>query len=141
MNNKRKYIPYDHSLVEKVRENRKNPTPAEKKMWYEILSRKSFHRLKFTKQKPLDQYIADFYCAELKLVIEIDGDSHAEQLEYDRKRTERLEKYGIHVMRYSNHDVMNNIEGVHQDLEKQVFKLKKGKKSPADFVGSPLTGG
>jgi len=95
------YIPYNPTLVEKARENRRNPTPAEKKLWFEVLQNKRFADLKFTRQKPLDEYIADFYCAELMLVIEIDGDSHTEQAEYDEQRTARLNQLGIEVIRYT----------------------------------------
>ena len=77
------YIPYNKALTEKARENRKNPTSAEKKLWYEVLQNKRLDSLKFTRQKPLGEYIVDFYCAELMLAIEIDGDTHANQEQYD----------------------------------------------------------
>ena len=67
------YLPYNTALTEKARENRKNPTPAERKMWFEVLQNKRLNNLKFTRQKPLDEYIADFYCSELMLAIEIDS--------------------------------------------------------------------
>ena len=54
------YIPYNKTLTQKARENRKNPTPAEKKLWYEVLANKRLDNLKFTRQKPLDMYIVDF---------------------------------------------------------------------------------
>jgi very-short-patch-repair endonuclease len=120
----RKFVPYDQQLVTKARENRKHPTPAEKKMWFEVLGRKSFQDLKFTRQKPLDHYIVDFYCSKLLLVVEIDGDSHTEQIGYDQKRTKRLGQYGIHVIRYTNNDVMQNLEGVYEDLWKMVEALR-----------------
>ena len=119
------YIPYDKKLVDKARANRKNPTSAEKKMWYEVLRNREFEDLKFTRQKPLDRYIVDFYCAELQLVIEIDGDSHAEQEEYDRVRTERLGQYGITVIRYTNSDVLHHLDGVYVDLSDKVKILRK----------------
>ena len=67
------YIPYNKSLTRRSRENRKNPTPAEKKLWCEVLQGKRFEHLKFVRQKPLDEYIVDFYCAALKVAIEVDG--------------------------------------------------------------------
>ena len=85
------------------------PEP-EKQMWFKILSRKQFEDLKFTRQKPLLSYTVDFYCAELRLALEIDGDSHAENKEYDQKRSQELAKYNIEVIRYTNNDVMQNIE-------------------------------
>jgi len=120
-----KYIPYDKNLTEKARTNRKNSTPAEKRMWYDLLGNKSFQGLKFTRQKPLDRYIVDFYCSELMLVIEIDGDTHSEQEEYDIERTKRLESFGITVLRYTNLDVMDNFESVYEDLVERVEVLRK----------------
>jgi very-short-patch-repair endonuclease len=110
------YIPYKRKLTELARKNRNNPSPAEKKIWYEVLCRKRFEGYKFTRQKPIANFIVDFYCSKLRLVIEIDGDSHAESKEYDETRTNILNQYGLRVLRYTNRDVMNNIEGVYQDL-------------------------
>ena len=119
------YIPYNKTLTEKARENRKNPTPAEKKMWFEVLRDRQFEGLKFTRQKPLDQFIVDFYCSELMLVVEIDGDSHADQIAYDRMRTEKLGHYGITVIRYTNSDVLHNLAGVYVDLSVKVKRLRE----------------
>jgi very-short-patch-repair endonuclease len=110
------YIPYKRELKELARQNRNNPTPAEKKIWYEVLSRKQFEAYKFTRQKPIADFIVDFYCSKLQLVIEIDGDSHVESKEYDEARTSVLNQYGLTVLRYANRDVMNDIEGIYQDL-------------------------
>ena len=129
------YIPYNQKLTEKARENRKNPTPAEKKLWFDVLQNKQFTDLKFTRQKPLDEYIVDFYCSELMLAIEIDGDSHAEQVEYDHERTLKLNQLGVEVIRYTNQDVLSSIDGVCSDLQK---KIKDRKKQPPK---SPLSGG
>ncbi|PIS32075.1 endonuclease, partial [Candidatus Peregrinibacteria bacterium CG08_land_8_20_14_0_20_41_10] len=78
-NPKTSFIPYNQKLITKAKENRKNPTPAEKKMWYEILnSNKTGYR--FLRQKPISNFILDFYCPKLLLAIEIDGDTHAQQV-------------------------------------------------------------
>ena len=119
-----KFIHYNRKLTEKARENRKNPTIAEKKIWYDILRNKEFENYKFIRQKPLDNFIVDFYCSELLLAIEIDGDSHTEQVEYDALRTERLNSYGIEVVRYTNSEVINNIVGVFDDLKRKVAERK-----------------
>jgi len=120
------YISYEKTLTEKARKNRKNATPAENALWCKVLQDKQLGSLKFTRQKPLDQYIVDFYCAELMLAIEIDGDSHAEQLAYDQQRTMRLNQLGIEVIRYANSDVLNNLEGVYFDLSRKIaFRQKK----------------
>jgi very-short-patch-repair endonuclease len=113
-----KYLPYNRKFAKLARQNRNNPTPAEKKVWYEVLCRKHFQGYKFTRQKPLGDYIVDFYCSKLRLVIEIDGDSHGENKEYDKSRTEVLSQLGLRVLRYANRDVCNNIHGVYQDLMK-----------------------
>ncbi|MGB8658308.1 MAG: endonuclease domain-containing protein [Candidatus Zixiibacteriota bacterium] len=110
------YLPYKRKLTKLARQNRHNPTPAEKKLCYEVLCRKQFQGYKFTRQKSIGGYIVDFYCSQLQLVIEIDGDSHAENVEYDKNRTEVLNQLGLRVLRYTNRDVCNNLEGVYQDL-------------------------
>ena len=127
------YLPYNTALTEKARENRKNPTPAERKLWFEVLQNKRLDNLKFTRQKPLDRYIVDFYCSELMLAIEIDGDTHAKQQQYDETRTRRLKTLGVEIVRYTNAEVMNNLEGVYEDLLKRVAERKPPQ--------SPLSGG
>ena len=89
-----------------------------------MLGNKQLGNLKFTRQKPLDEYIVDFYCAELMLAIEIDGDTHADQAQYDKRRTENLNKYGVKVIRYTNAEVLNNLEGVYQDLCDRISAMK-----------------
>ena len=132
VNMKKFYIPYNLKLVAIARENRKKPTQAEKKMWLKVLRSGQFEKYKFLRQKPLDNFIADFYCAKLMLVIEIDGDSHARQREYDILRSEKLDAYGIKVIRYTNYDIMFNIEGVYRDLKERIksciFKSVMGRR-------------
>ncbi len=114
------FLPYNKKLTTLARENRCNPTKAESKMWQEVLRMRQFAEYKFLRQKPIGGYIVDFYCSELQLVIEIDGDSHAETVEYDEERTKLLNSLGLHVIRYTNDDVMQNIEGVYDDLNQRV---------------------
>ena len=121
---------YNKTLTEKARKNRKNPTPAEQKLWHEVLQSKRLDNLKFTRQKPLDEYIVDFYCAKLMLAIEIDGDTHAGQKQYDEDRTKNLNKFGVEVIRYTNAEVLNNLEGVYQDLHKRISARKPPKSQP-----------
>ncbi|MBU4224165.1 endonuclease domain-containing protein [Patescibacteria group bacterium] len=121
---KKLYIPYNQKLIEVARENRKNPTHAEKKIWFRVLKSRQFENYKFIRQKPLDNFIVDFYCSELMLAIEIDGDSHVIRQEYDVLRSEKLKAYGIKVVRYTNNDVMFNIEEVYQDLKEKIKKIK-----------------
>ena len=106
-------MPYIQSrqLVPLARELRKNMTPQERDLWYKYLRN---HPLKFTRQKVLGKYIADFYCASAKLVIELDGSQHYEGkgLEADRERTDFLKSYGIRVLRIPNNAVTKNLRGV-----------------------------
>ena len=113
------FIPYKPDLKIKATQNRKNPTKPESIMWYQLLAR---HKTgyKFMRQKPIDSFIVDFYCPELKLVIEIDGDTHAEQIEYDLKRNNILNNFGLKIIRYTNPEIMNNLQGVQQDLIQKI---------------------
>jgi len=128
INMKQLYIPYNKKLVEIARINRKKPTQAENKIWHEVLKDKQFEKYKFHRQKPLDNFIADFYCPELMLVIEIDGDYHDTQKEYDILRSEKLNEYGINVLRYTNDEILFNINSVHQNLKDKInFSPDKGR--------------
>ena len=102
---------YNKALTLLARELRKNMTPQERDLWYQYLRH---HPLKFTRQKVLGKYIADFYCASAKLVIELDGSQHYEDKgqEADRERTQFLRQYGIRVLRVPNNAVSQNLRGV-----------------------------
>ncbi len=91
-------------------------TPAEKKLWYSYLRDFKFRVLR---QKPINNFIVDFYCAKLKLVIEIDEDSHFtnDGKDYDQERTQILEGYGLRVMRFTNDEVLKDFAGVCQRIE------------------------
>ena len=118
------YMPHRKDLVDLARELRNNPTNSEQRIWDEVLSNKKTG-YKFTQQKPLDGYIADFYCAELLLAIEIDGSSHDKRNEQDSARTEDLNKFAIKVLRYTNQQVDDDLESVKQDIENQLPLRKK----------------
>jgi adenine-specific DNA-methyltransferase len=101
------------AILLRSRDLRHPLTPAEQKLW----SRLRNHGLgpRFRRQQALlGRYIVDFYCAEAALCIEVDGDTHAmlEQAKYDAVRTQALERAGYHVIRFSNAEVMGNLEGV-----------------------------
>ena len=99
-------------MHERARELRKDMTPAEKKLW-QHLSDGQLDGAHFRKQHAVGTYIVDFFCAKSKLVVEVDGDSHAEQVEYDAKRTQWLnEEKHYRVIRFANREVFRNIEGV-----------------------------
>jgi len=115
------HLPYNPELVARAKKLRKNMAVAEKKLWYEYL-RTFPHRVH--RQRPINHYIVDFYCPKLKLVIEVDGESHftPEAQEYDRKRTEILQGYGLKVVRFTNQQIMNNFEGVYSIIQKYLPK-------------------
>lgn len=113
------HIPYNKNLLPKARELRNNPTPPEKTFWNALRKMPFYRAAKFNRQKPLGKYIVDFYCHRFRLVIEIDGDSHASESarKYDQKRTDFLEAQGLQVVRFTNREVPENIEGAMQTLE------------------------
>ena len=94
-------------------------TKAEKKLWYDYLRNFQF---RVHRQRPIDNFIVDFYCPKLKLIIEVDGDSHyrGDAPEYDRQRTNILEGYGLKVVRFTNEEVLNNLAGVVSLIEDMI---------------------
>ena len=110
------HLPYNRNLVDRARELRKNMTLAEKKLWYGYL--RTFP-LRVLRQKPIDNFIVDFYCAKLKLAIEVDGDSHfsLEAQAKDEARTNILQGYGLRVIRFTNDDVLGNFEAVCEEIQ------------------------
>ncbi len=119
------YIPYDKSLREMARKLRSNLTPAEIKFWTTLRIMPFYKQYYFNRQKPLGGFIVDFYCHSLRLVIEIDGDTHSTDSaeSYDQKRTRWLEDQGLQVIRFLNHDVLNEINGVMETLERIIEKI------------------
>ena len=93
-------------------ELRKNSTSPEQKLWQKIRNKQL--GVKFRRQQGIGRYIADFYCAELNLVIEIDGDSHFEQNaeKYDLERNNFMNGLGIRVLRFTNREIVENLDGV-----------------------------
>jgi very-short-patch-repair endonuclease len=104
---------YKKDLKYRSRDLRKNMTDAERKLW-SVIRMKQINGLQFYRQKPIGDYIVDFYCPAAKLVIEVDGGHHLElgAVRYDRIREEFLKRQGLEVIRFTNLDVLENIEGV-----------------------------
>ena len=119
------YIPYNKKLVSRAKELRKNTTVAEKKFWSDILQSKDLKKYKFSRQKPLDNFIVDFYCSRLGLVIEIDGDTHTFTRARDRERTGVLSgKYKLVIVRYTNNDVLESTDSVYRDLLEKIGSIE-----------------
>jgi very-short-patch-repair endonuclease len=98
-----------------AKEMRKYPTLAEEVLWVE-LRRKKLGGHKFRRQDVIDRFIVDFSCRKQRIVIEIDGPVHRNQVSYDHFRTERLHDLGYTVLRFSKHSVLHNIENVKQQI-------------------------
>ncbi len=101
----------DASIRLRARQLRHEVTPAEQLLW-ERLRNRQLLGLKFRRQHPVGNFIVDFYCAEQKLIIELDGAVHEHQRERDQERTEILERQGYRVIRISNTDVKRDLEEV-----------------------------
>ena len=96
---------------------RKNMTKEERHLWYDFLRD---YPIKFTRQKVLGKYIVDFYCAQAKLVIELDGSQHYEpkNIQKDNERTEYLKEYDLQVLRIPNSEINSNFYGVCEYIDK-----------------------
>ena len=101
----------DRRLTEFARSMRREQTEPEKRLWNQLRA-KRFEGTKFRRQNVVGNYIADFYSRMAMLIIEVDGDSHAFQHDYDRVREEYFQKLGFKVIRFTNSEVMENLEGV-----------------------------
>lgn len=110
---------YNPKLKSLSRNLRNNSTLSEVLLWNQIKSRK-VKGYQFMRQKPIDDYIVDFYCGKLNLVIEIDGESHSEKADADLIRQKKLESMGLSVLRFYDLDVKRNIEGVVSAIEKWI---------------------
>lgn len=102
---------YNKDLIRVAKNLRSNMTKEEKHLWYDYLKN---YKVRFTRQKILGKYVADFYCAKANLVIELDGSQHYQEkeLDYDKARTEYLSKFNIKVVRIPNNEVNKNFDGV-----------------------------
>jgi very-short-patch-repair endonuclease len=120
----RKIIPYKPHLIALAKKLRHNMTYGEIALWREIKSKKL--GVRFSRQIPIDQYIVDFYCKDLKVAIEVDGAIHfvEGQPEKDALRQERLASLGISFIRFSDSDVKNNLSFVLDELKAHIQNVK-----------------
>jgi very-short-patch-repair endonuclease len=118
------YFGASEEIIKRARVLRKTMTVAETKLW-QYLQNNQFHGLKFRRQHPINRFIVDFYCHTLKLVIEIDGGVHLQEIQHERdvNRTYELNELGLKVIRFENKIVMTNIAGVLQGIEKYMNTL------------------
>lgn len=125
---------YIKQLVKKLRATH---TPAEEILW-EIFRAKRFHNLKFRRQHPFGRYIADFYCDELKLVIELDGKIHEKTKEYDYIRDQIISQYGVQILRIPNQEIENSI-GIALEKIESAFALSPSRRELERGVQKKVT--
>lgn len=103
--------------IQKIRRQklRKNQTEAEKILWEKVRNRK-LDGLKFYRQYSIGPYILDFFCPKTRVGIELDGEQHKEAKEYDKERKFFLEKSGVHIIRFWNQEIINNLENVLENI-------------------------
>ncbi len=107
-------MPTPPDRIERARQLRRDSTQAERRLWYRL--RGGQLGVRFRRQVPVGPFIADFACVPARLVVELDGGQHVEQAEADARRTRSLEAQGYRVLRFWNHEVLENLEGVLQRI-------------------------
>ncbi|MGZ8550406.1 MAG: DUF559 domain-containing protein, partial [Chitinophagaceae bacterium] len=130
---------YYRKLKEFALEQRGNKSTEAENMLWQFLRDKKVDNIKFRRQHIIDKYIADFISLEKKLIIEVVGNIHQlpENIESDQQRTERLNELGFQVIRFTNDEVLANIDGVRSSIKERIFQLSESKVSP---VGGDLEG-
>ena len=98
-----------------ARQNRANPTRAEKILW-EALRARRLYGGRFRRQHVIDRFLVDFYCSEARLVVEVDGEIHRFQAEEDRERQRALEERGLRVIRFTNAEVIEDLASVRRRI-------------------------
>jgi very-short-patch-repair endonuclease len=108
-----------------ARKLRENPTPQESKLW-NALKNKQLNGYKFRQQHPLSRFVADFYCHNARLVIEIDGGYHDAKMQklYDDWREEVIKDFGIHILRFRNEEIENNFDEVLYKINEILMALR-----------------
>ncbi len=105
----------NHKMLQSARELRKEMTPQERKLWYKFLQK---YPVKIYKQRIIDSFIVDFYCASAKLVIELDGSQHYtdQGIAYDSERSAILSKYNLEILRFSNRQIETEFSSVCEQI-------------------------
>ena len=119
-------LPRNGDLLEYAKKLRKEMTKEERRLWFHCLRERPE---KFYRQRIIGNYIVDFYCAKLRLAIELDGSQHFEEegLHYDAERTDYLNSLGIEVLRFANNDVLQRFDGVCEAIELKILELEARK--------------
>ena len=120
-------IKKNNNLLDKAKELRRNMTKQEKHLWYDFLQH---YPVKIYKQRIIDNFIADFYCHQARLIIELDGSHHftPEGKTFDQARTQVLSRYGLYVLRFSNREVDDHFQSVCHIIDKTIQERMKSTK-------------
>jgi len=115
--------PYDPSLKERARQLRKHMTLAEVLLWNQ-LKNKQMLGCDFDRQRPMGDYIVDFFCKKLNLAIEVDGQSHNFKTSQDAERKKQIEKSGVRFLRFWDHEVKNDMNSVTERIREWIYTEK-----------------
>ncbi len=118
---RRKIIPYNPKLKEYARKLRKNSTFTEIMLW-NYLKGKQMKGYDFDRQRPIDNYIVDFYCKDLQLAIEVDGESHYGNEKADKKREKKLNSLGVTLLRFDDMEIVYELDEVLKKIEQWIYK-------------------
>ncbi|MBV6644033.1 MAG: endonuclease domain-containing protein [Cyclobacteriaceae bacterium] len=121
---------YNKNLKTFARDLRNNSTQAEIRLWSELLRAGTLRGYKFLRQRPIGNYIADFMCKKLKLIIEVDGYSHNFKNNEDKVRDKELLKLGFQTVRFSDKEVMNDLPNVQRTLEMFIDEFEEKNNHP-----------
>jgi len=129
---KRKILPYNPKLKELARDLRNNSTKSEVILWLKLKG-KQMYGYDFHRQKPIDNYIVDFFCHELMLAIEVDGYSHQLEDVYfkDVKKENKLNEFGVSVMRFTDDQVLKDMDNVLRAIEFYIEEHEKHTPNPS----------
>ena len=116
---------YNKGLKEFARNLRNNSTLPEVILWNSLLKRKQLRGYPFLRQRPIDNYIVDFFCKDLKLIIELDGEIHRYQKSKDKRREEELLRLGYSIIRFNNEEVLHELVNVERTLENFIDEFEK----------------
>ena len=127
------YTGFNPANLDKAKSLRREMTKEERRLWHDFLKTYPIH---FYRQRPIERYIVDFYCSAAGLVVELDGDQHGEYAaqEYDRVRTETLEKRALRVLRFANSDVSRGFERVCLAINRAVREGLEQRKDSAGLA-------
>jgi very-short-patch-repair endonuclease len=115
----RKIIPYNPKLKEYARKLRNNSTFTEVQLW-NYLKKNQLRGYDFDRQRPIDNFIVDFYCKDLMLAIEVDGESHYQNSEKDKRKDKRLNALGVTVLRFDDLEIVYGLDKVIEKIEEWI---------------------